>query len=127
MKRFEDLIRDKLAGYESSLPEGSLARFNTKLDAVPGANSHSRRVSPYWVLLPVLAAGLALFFILGNHQTNDSINVAVDKPYLAEEYEPPVELKNEQAEVRALMMKIPLSDIKRVIEYPCSEQSRHPV
>lgn len=119
MKRFEDLIRDKLAGYESSLPEGSLARFNTKLDAVPGANSHSRRVSPYWVLLPVLAAGLALFFILGNHQTNDSINVAVDEPYLAEVYEPPVELKNEPAEVRAVKVVDSIAEYEEKKETEC--------
>ena len=38
-------------------------------------------------IVVVLAAGLALFFILGNHQTNDSINVAVDEPYVAEVYD----------------------------------------
>lgn len=119
MKRFEDLIRDKLAGYESSLPEGSLAKFDQKLDAVPGGNSHSGRPSPYWVLLPVLAAGLALFFILGNHQTNDSINVEVDEPYLAEVYEPLVELKNEPAEVRAVKVVDSIAEYEEKKETEC--------
>lgn len=63
MKKWEDIVKDKLAGYESALPEGSLADFRArrnKADSAAGTN----RFPLAWVLVPALAAGLAAVLLL---------------------------------------------------------------
>lgn len=69
MKRLEDKIRDRLEGYESSLPEGDLSEFKAILDAGTKGASKRRKVSPVAWLAPIAAAAaVALFFFLGNNQ-----------------------------------------------------------
>lgn len=65
MKSFEDRIKEKLEGYESSLPEHSLDDFMAKFDDVCKTPSVERR-RPYvlWLAsLAVAAAAIALIFI----------------------------------------------------------------
>lgn len=64
MKQLEDKIKDKLEGYESSLPEGDLAEFRTLLDKTTGAGTKSKAVYLAWLTPAAVAAVLAMFFIL---------------------------------------------------------------
>jgi hypothetical protein len=63
MKNWEDIIKDKLEGYESPLPEGSLAEFHSRRDSARSAAAKKR--SPLvWILPTAVAAGLAAFLFL---------------------------------------------------------------
>ena len=63
MKNWEDIIKDKLEGYESPLPEGSLAEFHSRRDSARSAAAKKR--SPLiWILPTAAAAGLAVFLFL---------------------------------------------------------------
>lgn len=89
MKNWEDIIKDKLEGYESPLPEGSLAEFRSRREAsraaagarseetAPRARSEeaaagaragsatAKKRSPLiWILPTAVAAGLAAFLFL---------------------------------------------------------------
>lgn len=64
MKQLEDKIKDRLEGFESSLPEGDLAEFGTLLDKSAGAGMESKATYLAWMVPVAVAAGLALFFIL---------------------------------------------------------------
>ena len=84
MKRLEDRIKDRLEGYESSLPEGDLAEFKAMLDS--SVTAGNRRSSAYlaWLAPVAVAAGLALFFILGHGPKQDMIQVADGSPLVAD-------------------------------------------
>jgi len=63
MKNWEDIIKDKLAGYESVLPEGSLGEFQALRKGI--GNAQPRRNHPLaWVMASVVAAGLAAVLLL---------------------------------------------------------------
>ena len=64
MKQLEDKIKDRLEGYESSLPEGDLAEFRTLLDRSARTGTKHRAAYISWLAPAAVAAGLALFFIL---------------------------------------------------------------
>ena len=61
MKQWEDMIKDKLEGYESDLPEGSLAAFRSLRDA---GLRKKRTVRLAWGWSAAVAAGLAAAFFL---------------------------------------------------------------
>ena len=63
MKQWEDIVKDKLEGYESPLPEGSLAEFRARRNAV--APTKKRRPL-FWTMAAAtaLAAGLAAALFL---------------------------------------------------------------
>ena len=63
MKKWEDIVKDKLEGYESALPEGSLAAFRARRSATVGAPV-AKRFPLAWVVASVAAAGLATVFLL---------------------------------------------------------------
>ena len=62
MRKWEDIVKDKLEGYESNLPEDSLAAFNARR-ATAGATK-ARRFPLVWAIVPALAAGLAAVLLL---------------------------------------------------------------
>lgn len=64
MKHLEDRIKDRLEGYESSLPEGDLAEFRTLLDKSVGTGTKHKADYLVWLIPAAVAAGLAMFFIL---------------------------------------------------------------
>lgn len=64
MKQLEDKIKDRLEGFESSLPEGDLAEFGKLLDKSAVAGTKRKAVYFAWMAPAAVAAGLALFFIL---------------------------------------------------------------
>ena len=63
MRQWEDIVKDKLEGYESPLPEGSLAEFRARRNAVAPARKHRPLV---WSMAAAtaLAAGLAAALLL---------------------------------------------------------------
>ena len=75
MRNWEDIVKDKLEGYESPLPEGSLAEFRTRRDAVDPAR---KRHPLLWSMAAAtaVAAGLSAALLL-RHPTipEDAIQV----------------------------------------------------
>ena len=69
MKKWEDIVKDRLEGYESTLPEGSFAAFRARRDGV--GTSSSRRIAPWiWGLTAAVAAGLASLLFLRFPETD---------------------------------------------------------
>ena len=62
MKKWEDIVKDKLEGYESILPEGSLAAFQARRSAA--SDSGRKRLPLIWVFAAAVAAGVAAFLFL---------------------------------------------------------------
>ena len=62
MSKWEDIVKDKLGGYESNLPEDSLAAFHARR-ATAGATK-AKRFPFVWALVPAIAAGLAAILLL---------------------------------------------------------------
>lgn len=70
MKPVEDIVKDMLEGYESSLPEGGPAIFRGKIDAhrMPVTGRKPRML---WIAAPVLAAALAVLLFVGKRQPEE--------------------------------------------------------
>ena len=62
MRKWEDIVKDKLGGYESNLPEDSLAAFHARR-ATAGATK-AKRFPLVWAIVPAIAAGLAAVLLL---------------------------------------------------------------
>lgn len=90
MKRFEDIIRESLEGYESSLPEGAHADFRAKLEK---SGRPERRKSPWlWMAAPALAAAVALILVVGKHSPQvEPVDVLVKAPVAETVMEPVLE------------------------------------
>ena len=61
MKRWEDIIKEKLEGYESPLPEGVFAGVHT---LVKGAVPVNKGIPVLWALVAAVAAALAVVFFI---------------------------------------------------------------
>lgn len=62
MSKWEDIVKDKLGGYASNLPEDSLAAFHARRAAV-GATK-AKRFPLVWAIVPAIAGGLAAVLLL---------------------------------------------------------------
>lgn len=62
MRKWEDIVKDKLEGYESNLPEDSLASFNAR--RATAGSTKAKRFPLVWAIVPALAAGLAAVLLL---------------------------------------------------------------
>ena len=82
MKNWEDIIKDKLEGYESTLPEGSLAEFRARREGA-GTASARKRSPLLWILPTAVAAGLATFFFLRQPDTPESPIRQTQQPSVA--------------------------------------------
>ena len=82
MRKWEDIVKDKLEGYESPLPEGSLAEFRARREgAAPAAKRYAPRWG--WVLAgaAAVAAGLAALLLPPRPAVpEDAIQVIKDQP-----------------------------------------------
>lgn len=95
MKNWEDIVKDKLEGYESPLPEGSLAEFRARRDA---AEAPKKRFPIVWLAVPAVAAGLAALLFLRQPGTPDSGIMDMRQPVVAVAgAEPESELEAETA------------------------------
>ena len=62
MRKWEDIVKEKLEGYGSTLPEGSLADFRARRDGGAGAPA-TKRFPLVWALAPALAVLAAVLFL----------------------------------------------------------------
>ena len=68
MKKWEDSIKERLDGYESQLPEGSLAEFRALREGKKAESA--RKAAPWiWGLTVAVAAGLATVLLLRQQET----------------------------------------------------------
>ena len=99
MKKWEDIIKDKLGRYESPLPEGSLAAFRAKRDGIAG----TRHFPLGWVLAATGAAAMATVLLFRQPGSpEDSIRI-IQQPVV------PVAVIPEPAEQSDPVQPTPLS------------------
>ena len=86
MRQWEDIVRERLEGYESALPEGSVAGFRARREAVgpaaPAARAGhrpARRFPMAWAIAAA-AAGLAAVLLLRHPAVPDDGIQAVGQP-----------------------------------------------
>ena len=132
MKHLEDRIKDRLEGYESSLPEGDLAEFKSMLDKADSLQARHGTTYLTWLIPATIAAGLALFFILRPGTEQDKIQVADNSALvadiiepetpavIAEEYVPEVIAENPKRPISAYVPKQVVADIEEIV-IPISE------
>ena len=104
MKNWEDIVKEKLEGYESPLPEGSLAEFRSRRESA-GRTAARKRTPLLWIIPTAVAAALAAaLFLRKPNGPEDDIDtilppsvpvVAVAAP--EEEKEPDIQIKPVQA------------------------------
>lgn len=93
MKQWEDIVKDKLEGYESALPEGSLAAFRARASIMAGQSGHlpARRSQLLWLAAAAAACLAAVFFLLRQAPEADS-------PLVAQVVETPKEIVTQPQE-----------------------------
>lgn len=63
MSKWEDIVKDKLKGYESTLPDDGLDAFHDAHRAA-ASTTKARRSPLIWAIAPAIAAGLAVVLLL---------------------------------------------------------------
>lgn len=109
MKQWEDIVKDKLEGYESALPEGSLAAFRARASIMAGQSGHlpARRSPLLWLAAAAAACLAAVFFLLRQAPEADS-------PLVAQVVESPKEIVIQPQEpVRVVETPRPAEKTKR--------------
>ena len=71
MKDWEDIIKDRLEGYESTLPEGSLEQFRARRMASGGTPARKWVRPTAWLIVAAAAACLSIVFIPRNHDVTE--------------------------------------------------------
>lgn len=83
MKKWEEILKDSLEGYESTLPDDGLAQFREKLSA-----SRNRSTNPFLILVPALALIVAAFVFWPERKPEESmIAESVSVPVFEDESE----------------------------------------
>lgn len=78
MNNWEDIIKNRLEGYESPLPEGSLAGFHAKREAK--RSPASRKAVPWiWGMSTAIAAGIAAVLLLNRTGVQEDIIRVVEQ------------------------------------------------
>lgn len=112
MRKWEDIIKDKLEEQDSALPENVFTEFQARRDAtmpVPAA----RRFSLLWAAVPAVAAGLAAILLLRHPSVPDSGVQIIQQP------ENPVAVVTDQDElpepvpVEPQIVKSPMPKVAR--------------
>ncbi|MBP5625980.1 MAG: hypothetical protein J6W98_03590, partial [Bacteroidales bacterium] len=82
MKRWEDIAKDKLEGYESRLPEGSLAEFRA-LRGGAGAARPQRRYAAVWAMAGVVALLAAVLLLRLPGEPEEGVRIVQQPPVTA--------------------------------------------
>lgn len=78
MNNWEDIIKNRLEGYESPLPEGSLAGFHAKREAK--RSPASRKAVPWiWGMSTAIAAGIAAVLLLNQTDVQEDVIRVVEQ------------------------------------------------
>lgn len=92
MRKWEDIFKDKMDGYESTLPEGSLSEFHALKERAD--NASARKHFPLaWVTAAAVAVGLAAVLLLRHPASQEDGVPAARQP------ETPVAVASETAAV----------------------------
>ena len=122
MRKWEDIVKDKLEGYESNLPEDSLAAFNARR-ATAGATK-ARRFPLVWAIVPALAAGLAAVLLLRKPTVpEDGIQII---PQPVETYSQVDDSLDTTTPIVATPLITQATRTKAVRPMPKTEQSKEP-
>lgn len=78
MNKWEDIVRDKLGGYESVLPDGALAAFHARRSAIK-SDSSRKRALVVWALISVTAIVATVLFPIRPLPTDDSLQI-IEQP-----------------------------------------------
>ena len=92
MRKWEDIIKDKMDGYESTLPEGSLSEFRARRNVAAGF-SGKKKFPLIWVMSAAVAAGLAAVIFLRKPDVHEDGIQIIQQP------EAPVAFVNDTTEM----------------------------
>jgi len=84
MKNWEDIVKDKLEGYESGLPEGSLAEFRALRNGAGSALPKKRHPLLWGTLVVAAAACIAAILFLRHPSPQEDMIQIVEHPVVAE-------------------------------------------
>lgn len=87
MKNWEDIVKDKLEGYESSLPEGSLAEFRALRNGAGNALPKKRYPLAWGTLLIAAAACVAAVLFMRQPSSPEDMIQKVERPAVVAEAE----------------------------------------
>ena len=98
MKKWEDIVRDRMEEFDGTLPETAFDEFRARRNGSEPASA-AKRFPLVWAILPAVAAGLAAVLFLRQPGVPDDAVQLIEKPVttVAEAAEPEfdsVELKN---------------------------------
>ena len=122
MRKWEDIVKDKLEGYESNLPEDSLAAFNARR-ATAGATK-ARRFPLVWAIVPALAAGLAAVLLLRKPTVPEDVIQIIPQP--VETYSQVDDSLDTTTPIVATPLITQATRTKAVRPMPKTEQSKEP-
>ena len=83
MRDFDHMIKERLEGYESSLPEGSLEAFHKRRDSMKKTVRPSRRGPVTMAACLLAAAAVALMLVLNLKDVKDTTSLLSEKEQLA--------------------------------------------
>ena len=78
MSKWEDIVKDKLGGYESNLPEDSLAAFHAR--RATAGTTKAKRFPFVWAIVPAIAAGLAAVLFIRKPTVPDNSVQLIPQP-----------------------------------------------
>ncbi len=114
MRKWEDIVKDKMEAFDEALPESVFAEFHAiRSGAAPA--STQKRFPLVWALAPAVAAGLAAFLFLRHPSTPDSGIQIIQQPVR------PVAVVSDSAEVVEPILDQPL-----VAQAVTPKVTRHP-
>jgi len=129
MRKWEDIVKDKLEASEGALPESVLAEFHARREAA-AATAAPKRFPWVWVAVPAVAAGLAAVLLLRQPSVPTDGVQLIDQPSapvaVVTEVEPATEVSEvtevtEVAEVANVVRKVkptPVVEPTKVVAAP---------
>ena len=122
MRKWEDIVKDKLEGYESNLPEDSLAAFNAR--RATAGSTKAKRFPLVWAIVPAIAAGLAAVLLLRKPTVpEDGIQII---PQPVETYSQVDDSLDTTTPIVATPLITQATRTKAVRPMPKTEQSKEP-
>ena len=116
MIKWEDILKDKLEGYESTLPEGSLAAFHARRGAIQSTTA-VKSFPVFWMMVAAAAAGLAAILFLRKPDVPEDAIRFVEQPAPAVAVATDSTDVSEPAQTSALVafVNTPRATVKRTV------------
>jgi len=125
MKKWEDIVKDRLEAYESELPEGSLAEFRSRRDL--SGRKAGRKIRPVlWTATAALAAGLAALLILRQPSSSVDVLPSVPQTPVAEAVETtPVTIESVPETVETVEQVLPVTETFKATQDAVESTAEH--